>query len=103
MKHRQDWQNSEGRILTVNVIKEGSENKPALLILLNVYLKNHKNLTFQWIKTIENGGKSHYEINVFLKYTIKQSRVIMYYDQHKCNETAWKKTCIYIVLMHGEG
>ncbi len=39
MKHGQDWQNSEGRILTVNMIKEGSENKHALLILLNFYLK----------------------------------------------------------------
>ncbi len=47
------------------MIKGGSENKPALLILLIFYLKkkNHKNL-------IENGGKSHYEINVFLKYTL---------------------------------
>ncbi len=52
------------------MIKEGSENKPALLILLIFYLKNHKNLTFHWTKTIENGGKSHYEINVFLKYTL---------------------------------
>ncbi len=53
------------------MIKGGSENKPALLILLIFYLKkNHKNLTFHWTKTIENGGKSHYEINVFfLKYT----------------------------------
>ncbi len=49
------------------MIKEGSENKPALLILLIFYLKN---LTFHWTKTIENGGKSHYEINVFLKYTL---------------------------------
>ncbi len=49
------------------MIKEGSENKPALLILLIFYLKN---LTFHWTKTIENGGKSHYKINVFLKYTL---------------------------------
>ncbi len=33
-------------------------------------LKMHKNLTFHWTKTIENGGKSLYEINVFLKYTL---------------------------------
>ncbi len=52
-------------------IKEGCENKPALLILLIFYLKEkHKNLTFHWTKTIENGGKSYYEINVFLKYTL---------------------------------
>ncbi len=56
----------------VNMNKEGCENKPALLILLIFYFKtkNHKNLTFHWPKTIENGGKSHYEINVFLKYTL---------------------------------
>ncbi len=53
------------------MIKEDSENKPALLILLIFYLKKpHKNLTFHWTKTIENGGKSHYEINVFIKYTL---------------------------------
>ncbi len=53
------------------MIKEGSENKPTLLILLIFYFfLNHKNLTFRWTKTIENGGKYHYEINVFLKYTL---------------------------------
>ncbi len=53
------------------MIKEGSENKPALLILLIfLFFLNHKNLTFHWTKTIENGEKSHYEINVFLKYTL---------------------------------
>ncbi len=47
----QSW--SELLAPLVNMIKEGSENKPALLILLTFYLKkNHKNLT----KTIENGG-----------------------------------------------
>ncbi len=30
----------------VNMIKEGSENKPALLILLIFYLKKNDNLTF---------------------------------------------------------
>ncbi len=45
----------------LNMIKEGSENKPALLILLIFYLKQSQNLTFHWVKTIENGGKSHYE------------------------------------------
>ncbi len=64
MKHRQDWQNSEGRILTVNMIKEGSENKPALLILLNFYLEKSQKSNLS-AKTNENGGKSHYEINVF--------------------------------------
>ncbi len=59
-----------GTLVLVNTIKEGSENKPALLILLIFYLKNHKNLTFHWTKTIENGGKSHYEINFFLKCTL---------------------------------
>ncbi len=55
----------------LNMIKEGCENKPALLILLIFFLffLNHKNVTFHWTKTIENGGKSHYEINVFLKYS----------------------------------
>ncbi len=38
-------------------------------LLFKKYI-NHKNLTFHWTKTIENGGKSHYEINVFLKYTL---------------------------------
>ncbi len=55
------------------MIKEGSENKPAFLILfIFFFFLNHKNLTFHWTKTIENGGKSHYEINVFffLKYTL---------------------------------
>ncbi len=58
----------------VNMVKEGSENKPALLIFL-IYISflNHKNLTFPWTKTIENGGKSHYEINVFLKYTLNNN------------------------------
>ncbi len=52
------------------MVKEGSENKPALLILLIFYFKiNHKNLTFHWT-TIENGGKYHYEINAFLKYRL---------------------------------
>ncbi len=61
----QSW--SELLAPLVNKIKEGSDNKPALLILLIFYLKtDHKNLT----KTIENGGKYHYEINVFLKYTL---------------------------------
>ncbi len=52
------------------MIKEGSENKPTLLILLIFFFFYHKNLTFRWTKTIENGGKYHYEINVFLKDTI---------------------------------
>ncbi len=30
----------------LNMIKEGSENKPALLILLIFYLKQSQNLTF---------------------------------------------------------
>ncbi len=53
----------------VNMIKEGSENKPALLILLIFYKKKHKNLSFHWTKTIEIGGKTHYEINVFFSNT----------------------------------
>ncbi len=44
------------------MIKEGSENKPALLILLIFYLKK-SNLSL-------NYHKSHDEINVFLKYTL---------------------------------
>ncbi len=52
------------------MIKEGSENKTALLIIALLQLNYYKNLTFHWTKTIENGGKSHYEINVFLKYTL---------------------------------
>ncbi len=47
----------------VNMIKEKKS-------FWSFILKNHKNLTFHWTKTIENGGKSHYEINVFLKYTL---------------------------------
>ncbi len=58
----QSW--SELLAPLVNMIKEGSENKPALLILL-IFFLNHKNLTFHWTKTIENGGKSHYEIMFF--------------------------------------
>ncbi len=27
-----------------------------------LFKKNHKNLIFHWTKTIENGGKSHYEM-----------------------------------------
>ncbi len=52
------------------MIREGSENKLALLILVIYIFFYHKNLTFRWAKTIENGGKSHYEQNVFLKYTL---------------------------------
>ncbi len=37
------------------MIKEGSENKPALLILLIFYLKNHKNLTFIDLKQFKMG------------------------------------------------
>ncbi len=29
-----------------------------------------KSFKIHWTKTIENGGKSHYEINVFLKYML---------------------------------
>ncbi len=62
---------SELLVPLVNMSKERCENKPALIILLIFYCKtNHKNLTFHWTKKIENGGKSHYEINVFLKYTL---------------------------------
>ncbi len=43
------------------MIKEGSENIPALSFIKQI----PKNITFHWTKTIENGGKSHYEINVF--------------------------------------
>ncbi len=53
------------------MIREGSENKPALWILLILYFFFYlKNQTFHWTKTIKNGGKSQYEINVFLKYTL---------------------------------
>ncbi len=51
-----------------NLIKEGCENESALLILLLIYIYiyiyislDDKNL--KW-------GKYHYEINVFLKYTL---------------------------------
>ncbi len=48
------------------MIKEGSENKPALLTLLIYYLKkkNHKNLTFHWTKTIENGQLNFSQIHI---------------------------------------
>ncbi len=36
----------------------------------DLFFLNHKNLTFHWIIRILNGGKYHYEINVFLKYTL---------------------------------
>ncbi len=49
----QSW--SELLAPLVNMIKEGSENKPALLILLIFIKKNHKNLTFHWIIIIKNG------------------------------------------------
>ncbi len=45
-----------------------SENKPALFIFY-LFFKSQNTLTFQLSKTIENRGKSHYEINIFLKYT----------------------------------
>ncbi len=68
-KQLQSW--SELLAPLLNMIKEGSENKPALFIILIFYKKlYHKNRTFHWTKTIENGGKFHYEINVFLKYTL---------------------------------
>ncbi len=35
-----------------------------------LFKKNLKNLTFHLIIRILNGGKYHYEINVFLKYTL---------------------------------
>ncbi len=58
--HIQSW--SELLAPLVNMIKEGSENKPALLILLIFYFfLNHKNLTFE-LKQLKMGGKSHYEI-----------------------------------------
>ncbi len=68
MQELQSWSELLSPLLTV--IKEGSEKKPALLLLLIFDFKNHKNLTFHWTKTIENGGKYHYEIKVFLKYTL---------------------------------
>ncbi len=50
--HIQLW--SELLAPLVNMIKEGSENKPALLILL-IFFFYHKNITFHWTKTIEMG------------------------------------------------
>ncbi len=54
----------------VNMIKEGCGNKSALLILFIFYLKKSQksnlsleNNNFKW-------GKYHYEINVFLLYTL---------------------------------
>ncbi len=54
----------------VNMIKEGSENKLASLILWYFICLNHKNLTFHWTETIENGEKARYEINDFLEYML---------------------------------
>ncbi len=47
------------------MIKEGCENKSALLILLIFYLQK-SNLSLR----IQNGEKYHYEINAFLKYRL---------------------------------
>ncbi len=55
----------------VNMIKEGCENKRALLILLIFYIKQiTKNEPFIELKQLKMGKKSHDEINVFLKYTL---------------------------------
>ncbi len=40
-----------------------------LICIVNPF-ELHKNVTFHWIIRILNGGKYHYEINVFLKYTL---------------------------------
>ncbi len=50
--HVQSW--SELLAPLVNMIKEGSENKPALLILLIFFY--HKNLTFHELKQLKMGG-----------------------------------------------
>ncbi len=50
------------------MIKEGCENEFALLILLIFFLSQKSNVSLN--NTNLNGGKSHYEINVFLKYTL---------------------------------
>ncbi len=53
------------------MIKEGSENKPALLIILIFYFKKITKIEpFVEQKQLKMGGKYHYEINVFLKYTV---------------------------------
>ncbi len=51
--------------------KAGCENKSALFILLISVTQNiHKVLTYHWSKTIESGGKSHDDINVFLQWML---------------------------------
>ncbi len=58
-------------ILGIYMIKRGCENESALLILLIIIKKIHQNQTFHWIIRIVNGGGGyHYEIDVFLKYTL---------------------------------
>ncbi len=53
------------------MIKEGCENESGVLILLIFYLKDlqKSNLSLD-NKNFKMGGKYHYEINVFLKYTL---------------------------------
>ncbi len=55
----------------VNMIKEGCENYSALLILLIFFFKMHKKSNPSLDNKNLKGGKYHYEINVFLRYTDK--------------------------------
>ncbi len=52
------------------MIKEGCENVSALLILLIFYLRNSQESNLSLDNKNLNWGKYHYEINVFLKYTL---------------------------------
>ncbi len=67
--HVQSWPKISAPLL--NMIKEGCENVSALLILFIFYLKysQHSNLSLH-NKNSKWGGGCHYEINVFLKYTL---------------------------------
>ncbi len=54
----------------VNMIKEGCENEFAFLIVLIFYLKNAQTSNLLLDDNYLKWGKYHYEINVFLKYTL---------------------------------
>ncbi len=52
------------------MVKQGCENVSALLILLIIYLKKLQKSNISLDNKNLEWGKYHYEINVFLKYTL---------------------------------
>ncbi len=63
------------------MIKEGCENEFELLILLIFYLKNSQTSNLLLDDKNLKWGKYHYEINVFLKYTL--DTIIDTYYEHE--------------------